>query len=184
ARRLLRGDPVDQSRRRAAPPRRGERRPGVRGYAGARMGQRGIAARSVPTERISVVLATYNGVRFIEEQLDSLATQTRLPDELVVVDDGSLDETVDVLRSFQRTAPFPVELIAPGEHLGTCEAFGEAMRRATGTILAICDQDDRWEPEKLAVMEQRMVGRPDALLAFSDATLIDIEGTPLSRSRW
>lgn len=131
-----------------------------------------------------MVLATYNGVRFIEEQLDSLATQTRLPDELVVVDDGSLDETVDVLRSFQRTAPFPVELIAPGEHLGTCEAFGEAMRRATGTILAICDQDDRWEPEKLAVMEQRMVGRPDALLAFSDATLIDIEGTPLSRSRW
>ena len=130
------------------------------------------------------MLATFNGEQFLDEQLESLATQTRLPDELVVFDDGSTDRTVELLRSFERSAPFPVEVIAPGDHVGTCEAFGETMRRATGTILAICDQDDRWEPEKLAVMEQRMVGRPDALLAFSDATLIDVHGTPLSRSRW
>jgi glycosyltransferase involved in cell wall biosynthesis len=139
--------------------------------------------RSSRTETVSVVLATYNGEQFLREQLQTLASQTRPPDELVVFDDGSTDRTVEILRSFARTAPFQVELIA-GDHVGTCEAFGQAMRRATGSILAICDQDDCWEPEKLAVMEQRMVGRPEALLAFSDATLIDVHGTALSRSRW
>lgn len=148
------------------------------------MNEEGSGTHAARAERVSVVLATFNGEPYLAEQLETLATQTRLPDELVVFDDGSSDRTVEILRSFERTAPFDVEVIAPGDHVGTCEAFGETMRRATGTILAICDQDDAWEPEKLAVMEQRMAGRPQALLAFSDATLIDTEGTPLSRSRW
>ena len=148
------------------------------------MNEEGSGTDASRAERVSVVLATYNGEPYLAEQLDTLASQTRLPDELVVFDDGSTDRTVEILRSFERTAPFPVEVVAPGDHVGTCEAFGETMRRATGTILAICDQDDLWEPEKLAVMEQRMAGRPAALLAFSDATLIDVHGTPLSRSRW
>ena len=148
------------------------------------MDHAGGAIHGARAERLSVVLATYNGEDFLDEQLQTLATQTRRPDELVAFDDGSTDKTVDILEQFARTAPFPVQVIATGEHVGTCEAFGEAMRRASGTILVICDQDDRWEPEKLAVMEQRMAGRPDALLAFSDATLVDVSGTPLSRSRW
>lgn len=148
------------------------------------MNEEGSGTHMVRTETVSVALATFNGEAYLEEQLTTLALQTRLPDELVVFDDASSDRTLEILRSFSRSAPFPVEVIAPGDHVGTCEAFSEAMRRASGSIIAICDQDDCWEPEKLAVMEQRMAGRPEALLAFSDASLIDVHGTPLSRSRW
>jgi glycosyltransferase involved in cell wall biosynthesis len=135
-------------------------------------------------ERVSVVLATYNGERFVAEQLETLRQQTRRPDELIVVDDASDDSTVAIVREFARHAPFPVEIVVQSEHVGTCENFEEGLRLATGDIIAICDQDDRWMPEKLAVMEERMHQRPEALLAFSDAVLIDIDGDRLSRSRW
>lgn len=139
---------------------------------------------SGPSERLSVVLATYNGEQFLEEQLDSLNAQTRLPDELVVADDRSTDDTLQILRSFERRARFPVRLIERTEHLGTCDTFEEALRSAHGDLLFICDQDDRWHPEKLDVMADRMRRRPDALLAFSDAVLVDANGARLSRSRW
>lgn len=133
---------------------------------------------------ISVVLATFNGERYLGEQLESLLRQTQLPDEVVVVDDSSVDSTPDMLADFARSARFPVRLIEFPEHLGTLAAFEEGLRTATGEILVICDQDDRWRPEKIAVLAQRMAERPDAMLAFSDAVLIDSDGEALSRSRW
>jgi hypothetical protein len=153
-------------------------------YAEPGMDEAGAVGAGGRTERVSVVLATFNGEAFVEEQLQSLTTQTRLPDELVVVDDASTDSTVEIVRRFARTAPFPVEVVDQPEHAGTCDTFEEGMRRATGDILAICDQDDHWQPEKLAVMADRMGQRPEALLAFSDAVLIDAAGGRLSRSRW
>jgi glycosyltransferase involved in cell wall biosynthesis len=131
-----------------------------------------------------VVLATYNGARFVGEQLETLATQTRLPDELVVADDQSTDETMSIVRAFARRAPFPVVIVDRDTHVGTCANFEEGLLAASGDILVICDQDDHWRPEKLAVMADRMAERPEALLAFSDAVLVDITGDLLSRSRW
>lgn len=144
----------------------------------------GSASAEGSKERVSVVLATFNGAQFLQEQLESLRSQTRRPDELIVVDDASTDSTLAIARDFERTAPFPVQVIAQPEHVGTCETFEEGLRRATGDILAICDQDDSWQPEKLAVMADRMEQRPEALLAFSDAVLVDAQGSRLSRSRW
>lgn len=133
---------------------------------------------------VSVVLATYNGAQYLDEQLETLNHQTRLPDELVVVDDASTDRTVEILESFARRARFPVEVVAQREHAGTCATFEEALRLSRGEILLICDQDDRWMPEKVAVMTERMAAQPEALLAFSDAVLVDSTGDLLSRSRW
>lgn len=133
---------------------------------------------------VSVVLATFNGERYLGEQLESLGRQTRLPDEVIIVDDCSVDSTPRILSEYARTARFPVRLIEFAEHLGTLAAFEEGLRAASGELLVICDQDDRWKPEKIAVMTERMAERPDALLAFSDAVLIDAAGQPLSRSRW
>lgn len=139
---------------------------------------------SVAGDRLSVVLATFNGARYLDEQLDSLNHQTRLPDELVVVDDASTDQTVAMLRDFSRRARFPVHIIEQPSHVGTCDNFAEGFTSATGDILFICDQDDRWHPDKLAVMADQMRRRPDAVLAFSDAVLVDAHGTRISRSRW
>ena len=133
---------------------------------------------------VSVVLATFNGERYLEEQLESLRHQNQLPDEMVVVDDASTDATVSILTDFERAARFPVEVIVLPEHSGTCATFEEGLRRASSDVILICDQDDRWVPDKVAVMAERLWAQPAAMLAFSDAVLIDAAGELLSRSRW
>lgn len=98
-------------------------------------------------------MATYNGERFLREQLDSIAAQNRLPDELVVCDDGSFDRTVQVLREFSRTAPFSVRIYQNPVRLGYANNFLRAASRCTGDWIAFCDQDDIWLPNKLSKIE-------------------------------
>lgn len=136
------------------------------------------------TDRVSVVLATFNGDRYLEAQLRSLSAQERLPDEVVVVDDASTDRTVAILEQWAAEAPFTVDLVARSEHLGTAATFEEGLRRATGDILMFCDQDDRWTPDKVGVMAAALEPRPDALLAFSDCRLIDADDRVIGPSRW
>lgn len=132
---------------------------------------------------VAVVMATYNGERFLGEQLESLASQHLQPDQVVIVDDGSTDGTPGMLHSFARRAPFPVNL-RRREHQGTGSTFGESMLATDADIIVICDQDDVWIPEKLSVLVDRMERHPDALLAFSDAVLIDADGRRIGGSRW
>jgi glycosyltransferase involved in cell wall biosynthesis len=58
---------------------------------------------------ISVAMCTYNGEKFLKEQLESIAAQTRLPMELVICDDGSTDSTIDIVEAFTSSSPFPVD---------------------------------------------------------------------------
>ncbi len=134
--------------------------------------------------RASVVVATFDGERHLAEQLRSLVEQRRPPDEVVVVDDASQDATVGIVERFARSARFPVEVVRRAEHRGTSATFAEGLRRATGDVLLICDQDDRWHPDKVAVVVERMAAEPEALLAFSDTRLIDADGRETHRSRW
>jgi len=102
---------------------------------------------------ISVVMATYQGERYLPEMLDSLATQSRLPDELVVRDDASEDGTVRVLDEFARRAPFPVRVIPGDQRVGYAQNFVAASRASSGDLVFFADQDDSWRPGKLAVIE-------------------------------
>jgi glycosyltransferase involved in cell wall biosynthesis len=135
-------------------------------------------------ERVSIVLATYNGARFLAEQLTSLRDQIRPPDEVVIVDDDSTDATPELLQEFALSAPFPVILELRREHLGTWMTFEEGLRRATGDMIVICDQDDRWRADKVAVLTRRLADEPGAMMAFSDARLISVDGDIIDRSRW
>jgi glycosyltransferase involved in cell wall biosynthesis len=120
---------------------------------------------------ISVVMATYQGERYLPEMLDSLATQTRRPDELVVRDDGSEDGTVRVLQDFARTAPFMVRVILGDERLGYAQNFVAATRACAGDLVFFADQDDSWRPGKLAVTESAADSTlPQAL--FHDFALV------------
>ena len=103
-----------------------------------------------PPETISVALCTYNGERFLEEQLASLEAQERRPDELVVCDDRSTDNTVSLLESFARTASFPVRIHINPINLGSTVNFDRAMRLCAGSLIAFCDQDDIWSPVHLS----------------------------------
>ncbi|HZD75966.1 MAG TPA: glycosyltransferase, partial [Acidobacteriaceae bacterium] len=84
---------------------------------------------------ISVAMPTYNGERFLREQLDSLVRQTLLPVELVVCDDGSTDSTVEILRRFVTSAPFPVRLYQNDTRLGPGFNFLSALARCAGDLV-------------------------------------------------
>lgn len=99
--------------------------------------------------KISIAMATYNGEHFIGEQLQSLADQSRLPDELVVCDDRSTDETVKILRAFSTTAPFEVRVYENEKRLGFVGNFARAISETKGDIIFLSDQDDVWYREKL-----------------------------------
>ena len=80
----------------------------------------------------SVALCTYNGAEFLDEQLDSILTQTVLPDELVIGDDVSTDRTVSVIERFARQAPFPVHLEINKKNLGSTRNFEKTIGRCNG----------------------------------------------------
>jgi glycosyltransferase involved in cell wall biosynthesis len=123
-------------------------------------------------KRVSVALATYNGERFLEAQLESLARQTFPPAELVVRDDRSTDRTTDILAEFARTSPFPVRVEVNEERLGVADNFIAAARACSGELVAFCDQDDVWLDEKL----ERCVACfdvPDVRLAIHAWTVVD-----------
>jgi glycosyltransferase involved in cell wall biosynthesis len=123
---------------------------------------------------VSVAMATYNGARFLQAQLDSLAGQTLLPAELVVGDDGSTDGTLDILEAFARAAPFPVQVHRNETRLDYGDNFMRAAMRCSGDYLAFCDQDDVWVPEKIERGVAAMAA-PDTVLCAHVAVSVDAE---------
>ena len=121
---------------------------------------------------VSVAMATYNGARFLVEQLDSLVRQTMLPDELVVSDDGSTDDTLTLLRTFAAIAPFPVHILDKDQRLGFADNFLFAVEQCRGDLVALCDQDDVWLPAKLETGVNRLL-RDDSLLSMHRLTMTD-----------
>jgi glycosyltransferase involved in cell wall biosynthesis len=134
--------------------------------------------------RISVAMCTYNGEKYLREQLQSIAAQTRLPDELVICDDGSTDLTAAIVDEFSISVPFPVRFIRNPENLGSTKNFEKAISLCTGDLIALSDQDDIWLPERLA-RQAEMMERDLALGGlFSDAELIDAKSALLGKCLW
>lgn len=125
--------------------------------------------------KISIALATYNGARYLPEQLQSLAAQHYLPIEIVACDDGSRDETLEVLQAFRGTAPFPVRIYRNEVNLGFSDNFLKAARLCNGEWIAFCDQDDVWLPEKLKNAAEAIEKNEKALLVLQNAILYDAE---------
>lgn len=129
-------------------------------------------------------MCTYNGSRFLPEQLESIAAQTRLPDELVVCDDGSSDSTLEILNEFTRSVDFPVRIFRNPTNLGSTKNFEQAIGLCTGDLIALCDQDDIWLPEKLAAQAETMERSPEIGGVFSDAEIVDAASHPLGKRLW
>src|SRR5579884_3482594 len=119
-------------------------------------------------------MATYNGDRFLREQLDSIAAQTRAPHELVVSDDGSTDRTLEIVREFSASAPFPVKLLQDERRLNYRLNFRRAAQNCSGDLIAFSDQDDVWQTDKLEKMA-RAFADPAILLAYHNA-IVSSEG--------
>jgi glycosyltransferase involved in cell wall biosynthesis len=124
-------------------------------------------------------MATYNGERFLEQQLQSLSKQTRLPAELIICDDASGDATVDIIKRFSETAPFPVKLVVNEQRLGWRRNFLKSASLCTSEYIAYCDQDDIWLPEKLATVQWHLEKKRPLLLQHGYRT-IDSVGNIIS----
>ncbi len=133
--------------------------------------------------KLSIAMCTYNGAAYLSEQLESLAAQTRLPDELVVCDDRSNDDgrTVEIIKAFALKSPFQVLLSDNRKTLGSKKNFEKAISRCRGDIIFLCDQDDVWRQDKLARFEDNFSSKPETGLVFSDAEVVDEKLRPLSR---
>lgn len=132
---------------------------------------------------ISVAMCTFNGGRFVGEQLRSIAAQSLRPEELIVCDDGSSDETLAVVEAFARAAPFDVRLQVGHERLGPARNFEKAIALCTGDIIAPADQDDVWHTDKLLVQERVLrKGTFDAV--FGDADVVGPGLEPLGYRMW
>lgn len=123
--------------------------------------------------KLSIALATYNGAKFLKAQLDSFLAQTRLPDELIITDDGSIDDTLDIIKRFAETTPFPVVWSQNEQNLGYGGNFNAALQKTTGDLVFLSDQDDVWFPEKIARMVALAEVEPQALVLMNDAELTD-----------
>ncbi|MEA3048196.1 MAG: hypothetical protein QOG84_32 [Sphingomonadales bacterium] len=129
--------------------------------------------------KVSIALASYNGARFIDEQLASLAAQTRLPDELVVCDDGSTDDTLARVERFAAAAPFAVRIVRNPVNLGFNRNFEHALSETRGDTVFISDQDDIWYPAKIETALAALDSDPGAALVVNDEHLMDGEGRRL-----
>jgi glycosyltransferase involved in cell wall biosynthesis len=114
---------------------------------------------------ISVVMPAYNEELYIGEALDSILAQTRAPLEVIVVDDGSTDETVEIVRGYGSR----VRLIQQ-ENRGCHGAFDTGFREANGEFVALCPADDVYETQKLEWQGETLAANPEVDVAFGAAT--------------
>lgn len=130
-----------------------------------------------PAPLISVALCTFNGARYLREQLDSVFAQAGVAIEVVAVDDGSQDETPAILRDYASREP-RLRCHDNERNLGPTASFERAMSLCRGEFIAPCDQDDIWHPDKLA----RLLAAIDACdLAYCDSEYVDADGRALQR---
>ena len=123
--------------------------------------------------RISVVMTTYNAGVHLKNQLDSIRLQRRLPDEVMIFDDGSTDGTVEFIRQYISEHSLACwKLQVNAQNKGWKRNFIEGLRKASGEILFPCDQDDVWYPEKIEEMTAAMEQHPDIMLLACDYTVI------------
>ena len=134
--------------------------------------------------RFSIAMTTFNGERYLREQLASISDQTRLPDEVVVCDDGSSDCTMEMVREFAAASPFPVRVMENAVRLGVTRNLEKSIGLCDGELIALCDQDDIWHTDKLEKLEQVFVAKPDVGLVFTDAELIDEASQPIGNGLW
>lgn len=133
---------------------------------------------------VSIVMATFNGVDYLADQLVSLFRQTRLPDELVVYDDGSTDGTWALLQEYAAKAPFQMRIFRADKNSGVNAAFRAALLHASCDVIFFCDQDDVWFPNKIESSLAALDKAPAAGFVFCDAIQFTSSGQKLSKTVW
>jgi glycosyltransferase involved in cell wall biosynthesis len=125
-------------------------------------------------EKISIILATYNSnIKFLKEQLDSITSQSIAPNEIIVRDDCSKNNTVEFLREYAISSPVKINIIQANENSGYAENFTQALRYATGDYIFYSDQDDVWLNTKINDMMEIFMQMEGPLVVITDCQRVD-----------
>ena len=138
----------------------------------------------MPSETISVAMATCEGAAFVADQLESIAAQTRAPDELIICDDASTDETLQIIEAFAEKTPFPTRIETAMERKGATANFESALSLCQGSIILLADQDDVWKPNKIDKLTTALEAQPDAGLVFSNGEIVDAHLQSTGHDLW
>jgi len=130
---------------------------------------------------ISVLVPSYNHAPFVERTLRSIFAQDLKPKKLIVIDDGSKDESARIIERVLRDCPFENEFIAR-ENRGLCATLNEGFAKSEGEFFAYLGSDDIWLPDFLEKQVELLNARPNAVLAFGHAFLIDKDDQIIERT--
>jgi glycosyltransferase involved in cell wall biosynthesis len=141
---------------------------------------------------IAICLSTYNGSQFLHEQLDSLVSQNCNDFSIIARDDGSSDQSYEILKQFAKNSSIPIELLEDQTNLGVKKSFELLMYHALemgAEYIMFCDQDDVWHPNKvsktMAMMQQMESSAPNpSILVHSDVSVVDRDLVILHNSFW
>ncbi len=134
--------------------------------------------------KTSVALCTYNGGRHLHQQLESIFQQTVPVHQIIISDDGSTDDTITVIKSFQQLYPGIVQLHQNETNLGAKKNFEKAISLCSGDVIFLSDQDDLWLPHKVAATLLFFQQHPQAAAVFSNGSLMDEQGNSLGYTIW
>lgn len=123
--------------------------------------------------KISIVMTVYNGERYLIEQIDSFFNQSYLPDEIIISDDCSYDNTMNLLEKYKENKSIDIKIYKNEKNLGFTKNFENAISKSTGDILFLSDQDDVWYKHKIETIVDRFKNNPNINLIIHNADLVD-----------
>jgi glycosyltransferase involved in cell wall biosynthesis len=135
----------------------------------------GMKPASTAVPRVSVIMPCYNHGRFVSESAAAVLAQTFSDLELIVVDDASTDNSMEVLRTLAKTDS-RVKIIAHEKNRGPSGSRNDGVGSARGEFVAFCDADDIWKPEKLARQIRLLEEHPDCDITYCESEIIDETG--------
>ncbi|PWK28471.1 glycosyl transferase family 2 [Arcicella aurantiaca] len=136
----------------------------------------------IPISTISIALCTHNGGKFIREQLRSIQDQTLKPNEIIICDDDSSDDTVAIIKQFAEILPITFYQNSPA--LGTVKNFEYAISKCNSDFIFLSDQDDFWLPNKIEKLANYLETHANHDVVFSNAALVDENLQPLNLTMW
>ncbi len=133
--------------------------------------------------RISVALCTYNGARYLSEQLESILGQSQQPNEIIICDDRSTDDTVAIIETFIKKYPGVIHLFINEVTLHVKKNFEKALRLCTSDLIFLSDQDDIWKQGKVEKINGYFRENPEKNVVFTNAQLLE-GSTIIAETAW
>ena len=132
----------------------------------------------------SVAMCTYNGEKYIEEQLRSIINQTLPPDEIVILDDVSSDATVDIAKEILAKSGIQHKVMVNDKNCGVLISFEKCILSCSGDVIFTADQDDVWDKAKIRLFMDEYEKDPKCVFVFSNGELVDVQLRSLGSDVW